>query len=185
MHNHTLTVSRSTETGFVAYPYRFEATVRLPARDLWAHWIETLIDYRKTWLWPTRYSQPSVPDSKVEKGGRVTMSYRIPNPYDSTKPDARVSHEFDIVECSDEDMLFEYGTTDRQSFLQGGGVFQVTAVDNGTSLLIWHGEYRHAAGDARIERQGDAFVHYLCTFYTSAAERIRKADRGFAAGGGR
>ena len=177
MSDHTLMVSRKTEPDCIAYPYRFEATVQLPARELWAHWIATLIDYRKTWLWPTRYSQPSVSGSTVEKGGRVTMTYQIPNPYDSTRPDTRVSHEFDIAEFQDAEMLFQYLTTDAHSFLQGGGTFQVMEAGDGTSSLAWHGEYRHAIGDARIERQGDAFVHYLCSFYTATAERIRKAHR--------
>lgn len=177
MHDYTFSVTRNIESGFIAYPYRFEATVWLPAQEVWQQWITTLTDHRKSWLWPTRYSQPSIADGLPDKGGRIVMTYQIPNPYDSSRPDAHVSHEFDIIEFSESDMFLEYCTTDSHAFLKGGGAFKVKPVDGKTSALTWDGEYRHDTGDARTEAQGNAFPYYLCTFFTATAENIRKADR--------
>ena len=175
MNEYRLSVGRETKGEFAAYPYHFEARIALPASDVWQQWIATLIDYDKTWLWPIQYSQPSVEAGLVERGRRVSMTYQIPNPYDSSRPPKNASHDFDILEFNDEEMLFEYGATDRHTFLQGGGAFQVKPVDDQTCTLIWSGEYRHELGDARTEAQGDAFAYYLCTFYTATAQNIRKA----------
>ena len=180
MHDYTLSTSRESESGLVRYPYCFEANVRMPARDVWRQWIATLIDHRKSWLWPTRYSQPSVEGGLLEEGGRVIMTYQIPNPYDATKPDKNVSHEFDITRFNEREMFFEYLTTDIHTFLKGGGAFQVKAIGEKSCTLTWQGEYRHDTGDARTEAQGDAFPFYLCTFFTAAAQNIRKAGRMYA-----
>ena len=47
-------------------------------------------------------------------------------------------------------------------------------VDENVSTLTWQGEYRHDAGDKRKEAQGDVFAFFLCTFFTAAAQNIRK-----------
>lgn len=177
MHDFTLSVTRESGNGLVKYPYCFEAIVNLPAEDVWREWIATLIDYRNTWLWPTRYSQPSVKDGLVEEGGRVVMTYQIPNPYDSTRPDKNVSHEFDITQINEQEMFFEYLTTDSHTFLEGGGAIQVKPVSEKTSTINWQGEYRHDTGDARTEAQGDAFPYYLCNFFIATSQNIRKAGR--------
>ena len=177
MHDYTLTTTRESDDRLVKYPYRFEANVSMPAGDLWQEWLATLIDYRNSWLWPTRYSQPSVEGSVVERGGRVIMTYQIPNPYDATRPDANVSHEFDITQFNEQDMFFEYLTSDSHTFLKGGGSFRVEPVSDQSCTLVWEGEYRHDTGNARTEAQGDAFPFYLSTFFTTAAQNIRKAGR--------
>lgn len=117
----------------------------------------------------------------MEEGGRVIMTYQIPNPYDSSKPDKNVSHEFGITRFNEKEMFFEYLTTDSHTFLRGGGAFQVKPVGEQACAVIWQGEYRHDTGDARTEAQGDAFPFYLCTFFTAAAQNIRKAERKHAA----
>ena len=180
MRDYTFSMTRESESGVVRYPYCFEADVRMPAGDVWREWVATLIDYRNSWLWPLRYSQPSVVDGLVEKGGRVVMTYQVPNPYDASKPDKNVSHEFDITQHDEQEMFFEYLTTDSHAFLKGGGSFHVKPVGEPTSALTWQGEYRHDTGDARTEAQGDAFPFYLCTFFTAAAQNIRKASKKYA-----
>ncbi|MXW49255.1 MAG: hypothetical protein F4X81_08310 [Gammaproteobacteria bacterium] len=177
MHEYTLSTTRESDSGLVKYPYCFEANVGMPAGNLWREWLATLVDYRNSWLWPLRYSQPSVENGLVETGGRVIMTYQIPNPYDSSKPDKNVTHEFDITQFNEGNMFFEYLTTDEHTFLKGGGSFQVEPVNEQSCALTWQGEYRHATGDARLEAQGDAFPYYLCTFFTAAAQNIRKAVR--------
>lgn len=177
MHDYTFTVTRNAEDGQIKYPYCFEATVKMSAGDVWREWIATLIDYRNSWLWPTRYSQPSVAGGLVEQGGRVIMTYQIPNPYDASKPDANVSHEFDITGFDERNMFFEYLTTDSHVFLKGGGSLELKPIGERSCTLTWQGEYRHDTGDARTEAQGDAFPFYLCTFFTAAAQNIRKAAR--------
>ena len=180
MRDYTLTTTRESADGLAKYPYFFEANVRMPAGDVWREWIATLIDHRASWLWPTRYSQPSVVEGLVKKGGRVIMTYQIPNPYDSLRPDKNVSHEFDITQCNEKEMFFEYLTTDSHTFLKGGGSVQVMPISEQRCTLTWQGEYRHDTGDARTEAQGDAFPFYLCTFFTAAAQNIRNAGQKYA-----
>ena len=81
------------------------------------------------------------------------------------KPDKHVSHEFDITQFDEQEMFFEYLTTDSHTFLKGGGSVLVKPVTKQSCTLTWLGEYRHDTGDAPTEAQGDAFPFYLCTFF--------------------
>ena len=174
MHNYTVTVTRRTEDEFIGFPFCFEATIKLPARDVWQEWITTLTDYHKTWFWPTRYSQPSVEGGVVERGGRLVLTYQIPNPHDSSRPDKNATYEFDIIGFDDENMFFEYRATENHPFLKGGGALTVKPVEDRVSVLTWQGEYRHDTGDPRKEAQGDVFAFFLCTFFTATAQNIKK-----------
>ncbi len=174
MHNYTVSVTRNTEDDYVGFPFFFEATVRLPASDLWQEWVDTLTDYRQSWFWPTRFSQPSLHDGIAGKGGLLVLTYQIPNPHDPSRPDKNATYEFDVLEWQDDAMYFEYRATPSHPFLKGGGGVRVKPVDEGTSTLTWQGEYRHDTGDVRKEAQGDVFAFFLCQFFTTAAQNIKQ-----------
>lgn len=174
MHNYTVTVTRRTDDEQIAFPFCFEATIRLPAKDVWQEWISTLSDYKKSWFWPIKYSQPTVEGGVVEKGGRMVLTYQIPNPHDPSLPDKNATYEFNILECKQDEMYFEYRATESHPFLKGGGSLQVKPIDDDISVLTWQGEYRHDAGDKGKEAQGDVFAFFLCTFFTATAQNIRK-----------
>jgi hypothetical protein len=174
MHNYTITVTRRTDASAIAFPFCFEITVPLAAADVWQEWITTLTDYHKSWFWPTRYSQPTVEGGIVKKGGRMILTYQIPNPHDSSKPDKQATYEFDILDFRPEDMYFEYRATDGHPFLRGGGSLQVKPTENDVSVLTWQGEYRHDSDDPGKIAQGDVFAFFLCQFFTAAAQNVRR-----------
>ncbi len=174
MHNYTITVTRRTDETAIAFPFCFEITVPLPASEVWEEWITTLTDYHKSWFWPTRYSQPTVEDGIVAKGGRMILTYQIPNPHDPSRPDKNATYEFNILECKPDDMFFEYRATEGHPFLRGGGSLEVKPVDANISLLTWQGEYSHDADDPGKIAQGDVFAFFLCQFFTATAQNVRK-----------
>jgi hypothetical protein len=175
MHNYTFEINRESDPDHVYFPFRFQASVRLPARELWEEWLRTISGVEGSWLWPRRYTQPSVRPGPPQVGGLLLNSYRIPNPHDPSKPDKVTAYEFHIEICDNEAMKFKYRATDDHPFLEGGGTLTVVPVDEGSSLLRWNGKYRHANDHDYSEKQGDVFAFFICNFFTVLAQNIKTA----------
>jgi len=173
MLNYSFEINRETDTDHVYFPFRFKSLVRLPARELWEEWLRTISGEEEGWLWPRKYTQPSVQPLPPQAGGLLLNSYRIPNPHDPSKPDKVTAYEFNIETCDSEAMKFRYRATDDHPFLEGGGTLTIVPVDEGSSLLKWKGKYRHAKNHDNSEKQGDVFAFFICNFFTVLAQNIK------------
>jgi len=175
MHNYTFQINRETDRDHVHFPFSFQATVRLSAREVWDHWIQTLSDSDESWLWPTQYTQPSVTPLPPARGGILLNSYEIPNPHDASKPKKVTSYDFLIEACDNDAMLFKYRATDEHPFLKGGGTLNIVEIDEHSSSFNWSGRYRHKNDKGYSEEQGDVFAFFICSFFTALAQNIKKA----------
>ncbi|GAB4150816.1 MAG: hypothetical protein Tsb0016_22700 [Sphingomonadales bacterium] len=174
MHNYTVSVTRQSDPQFVSFPFRFEATIHLPADEVWAQWVETVTNYRESWLWPTQYSQPTVDQSPPRAGGRLTLTYQIPNPNNPDGPKKNATYEFDLLEWDDMARAFSYRATPEHPFLAGGGHLSVSVIDDRHCRFVWAGEYKHVNQHEGKEAQGDVFAYFLCMFFTAMAQNIKK-----------
>lgn len=174
MHNYTYSMTRNSDAEFIAFPFRFEITVNLPASELWQEWENTHSDHTKSWLWPLKFSQPSVEPCPAQKGGLLTLTYQIPNPHDSSKPPKNATYQFHILAWDPAKMYFKYAATDDHPFLQGGGALQISPLSEEQCSLVWEGEYRHVANDSSAEAQGDVFVFFLAQFFNTLAQNVKK-----------
>lgn len=173
MHNYTINVTRNSEEEFVYFPYSFEAVIGLPAAEVWLEWHRTHTDHDKCWLWPLKFSQPSVDPLPPAKGGIQTLTYQVPNPHDPDKLPHDAQYQFHIVEWDDDAMFYQYRAADTHPFLIGGGQMAITALTDDSCRFHQHGEYKYDANDPHAQRQGDVFAFYLCTFFTTMAQNIK------------
>ena len=174
MHNYTVSVTRNSDDDFIYFPFSFDARINLPAREIWEEWKTTHSDHDICWLWPLKFSQPTVEPWPPAKGGLQTLTYQIPNPHDASKPKKNATYQFHILEWDEEAMTYAYRATDDHPFLIGGGKLVITELDSGCCRFLWQGEYKHVTGDPRIEAQGDVFAFFLCQFFTTMAQNIKK-----------
>ncbi len=174
MHNYTFEISRETDRDFIYFPFSFQATIKLLAREVWDEWILTLSDSDKSWLWPTQYSQPSVTPSPPQAGGILLNSYQIPNPHDPQKPKKVTSYDFYIEICDNDKMQFKYRATDEHPFLKGGGTLKIVPIDDHKCSFNWSGKYRHTNDHGYSEKQGDVFAFFICNFFTALAQNIKE-----------
>lgn len=174
MHNYTFQIGRETDPDFVHFPFSFQATIKLSARQVWDQWIQTLSNADETWLWPTQYTQPSVTPLPPAEGGILMNSYQIPNPHDPKKPKKVTSYDFHIEKCDYEAMQFKYRASAEHPFLKGGGFLEIIPIDDDTSTLSWTGRYKHSNDHGFSEQQGDVFAFFICSFFTAMAQNIKK-----------
>jgi hypothetical protein len=174
MHNYTFTVTRESDDQFISFPFSFEATICLPADEVWQEVVRGMVDHASGWMWPTQYSQPTVTPVPPRTGARLVLTYQIPNPKNPGGPKKNATYEFDVIALHDAQRYYEYRATPDHPFLRGGGKVSVTAVDESTSRLEWKGRYQHIAGHAGKEAQGDVFAYFLCMFFTALAQNIKQ-----------
>lgn len=174
MHDYTYSMTRNVDTGFISFPFRFEMTVHMPARELWQEWEDTHSNHSKSWLWPLKFSQPSVEPCPAKQGGLLTLTYQIPNPHDDSRPPKNATYQFHILAWDTEDMYFKYVATKDHPFLQGGGSLKISPLSEKSCSFVWEGEYRHQAGDQSAEAQGDVFVFFLAQFFNTLAQNVKK-----------
>lgn len=170
---YTLSFSRATEGEYTCLPFSFEATVKLPAREVWNEWNRTLEHHESTWLWPTQYSRPRVDAFPPRAGGVITLVYQMPNPYDLAAPPRHLEYDFDITACDAEAMYLDYTEGAIHPFL-GGGRVSVTAIDEHSCAFRWAGMYKHLSERKSREAAGDIFAYYFNMFFTALAQNIRK-----------
>jgi hypothetical protein len=174
MHNYTFTMTRESGNHFISFPFEFDATIQWPAEEVWKEVKSGLEDHASGWMWPTQYSQPSVDAPPLRRGSRLILTYQIPNPNNPGGPKKNATYEFDIIAFDDDAQRYEYRATPEHPFLRGGGAVWVTAIDSRTSRLKWAGLYQHIADHKGKEAQGDVFAHFLCMFFTSLAQNIKR-----------
>ena len=174
MHNYTVSVTRNSDDKYIYFPFSFDARINLPAQEIWEEWKTTHRDHEKCWLWPLKFSQPTVEPWPPAKGGLQTLTYQIPNPHDASKPKKNATYQFHILEWDNDTLTYAYRATDDHPFLIGGGKLVITEIDSECCRFLWQGEYKHKTGDPRIEAQGDVFAFFLCQFFTTMAQNIKK-----------
>ena len=162
--NFLLSFNTAQAESTVVVPMSYTAETCIPANLLWEQFKASMIDSKKTWLWPTPLSE--VNGTGIQSDAQIDVLYKLPF------MDQLYSYRLSEIE---EGMQFRYSAIQGKHPFVGGALIRITEIES-KRQLTWKGEYETQSNQwfSRL-----FFKAYAKKFFKTLGQNIKSAEKNF------
>lgn len=162
--------------GVISIYFTYQTRIELPPEQVWEAMEMSLVDAKKSWLWPEEFSEHTQDTLPLREGESFTTQYRMKNP--ETGEVSEYQYRYQLQRYRPEEKLFEYRAQRGHPFPGGGAVVTITPAEGGATMFNWEGLYQHTGNRAAAE---SVFSWYFPLFFGRLEKNIKRQEETQAA----